>query len=45
MMEFLPKPLGIDELSEALSCHARQPHHAYAIKIIADSTQATQANG
>ena len=35
MIGFLPKPLRIDELSEALACHARWPRHQDAIKIIA----------
>jgi signal transduction histidine kinase/CheY-like chemotaxis protein/HPt (histidine-containing phosphotransfer) domain-containing protein len=34
MIGFLPKPLRIDELSEALTRYARQPGHANAAEII-----------
>ena len=37
MVGFLPKPLRIDELSEALTRHARQPEDMCALKAIADS--------
>ena len=37
MIGFLPKPLRIDELSEALVRYARQPGHKDATKIIADN--------
>ena len=37
MVGFLAKPLRIDELSEALNCHARQPEHLDDIKIIANN--------
>ena len=37
MVGFLPKPLHIDELSEALIRHARAPENIFATKIIADS--------
>lgn len=36
MVGFLPKPLRIDELSEALARHARPPHAENAINTIAD---------
>ncbi|MBH1957134.1 MAG: response regulator [Burkholderiales bacterium] len=45
MIGFLPKPLRIDELSEALACHARQPGHEGAIKIVAADAVATAQEG
>jgi len=43
MVGFLPKPLRMDELSEALTCHARQPAHQNATKVTAvDAMPATQ---
>jgi HPt (histidine-containing phosphotransfer) domain-containing protein len=43
MIGFLPKPLRIDELSEALARYARQPGHENATEIIAlDALPAAQ---
>ena len=43
MIGFLPKPLRMDELSEALARYARQPGHQGATKIIAvDAVPAAQ---
>ena len=42
MIGFLPKPLRMDELSEALARHARQPGHQDATEIVAvDPVSAT----
>lgn len=43
MVGFLPKPLRIDELSEALARHARQSEHENAIKVIASGAILTPA--
>ncbi|MGV8803837.1 MAG: response regulator [Polaromonas sp.] len=43
MVGFLPKPLRIDELSEALACHAHRPRPPDATKTIAESTRGTDA--
>ena len=44
MVGFLPKPLRIDELSEALARHARKPGDELATKIIAEEADSTRAN-
>ncbi|MDB5928545.1 MAG: multi-sensor hybrid histidine kinase [Polaromonas sp.] len=45
MVGFLPKPLRIDELAEALALHARQPEAENTIKMIANGADATSAGG
>ncbi|MEO5658202.1 MAG: response regulator [Polaromonas sp.] len=45
MVGFLPKPLRIDELSEALATHARQPGTENTTKFIAASAIPTGARG
>ena len=43
MVGFLPKPLRMDELSEALTCHARQPAHQNATEVtVVDAMPAIQ---
>ena len=43
MVGFLPKPLRIDELAEALALHARQPEAENTIKMIANGADASSA--
>ncbi len=45
MVGFLPKPLRIDELSEALALHARRPEDENALQIIAIDEDAATAGG
>ena len=44
MVGFLPKPLRIDELSEALARYARPPEGENTTKIIADEAMSVRAN-